>query len=70
LQRARETMGGPGSREADALLLFTLERTADAFAEGEPEALKVRPGVLRELVVELVKARLEAGARRARRPAT
>jgi AcrR family transcriptional regulator len=51
-------LGAKGSREADALLLFTLERTADAFAEKEPEALRLRPEALHALVVGLVAARL------------
>jgi hypothetical protein len=56
-----ETVGGRGTREADALLLFTLERTADAFAEGEPEALALRPAALQSLIVDLVRVRIEAG---------
>jgi AcrR family transcriptional regulator len=53
-----EQLGGGRSREADALLLFTLERTADAFAEREPEALRLSADALRALVVDLVRARL------------
>jgi hypothetical protein len=69
LERIRERIGGGvGSREADALLLFTLERTADAFAEGEVEALKVHPEVVRSMVVDLVKARLEPAPTKAQRP--
>ncbi len=64
LARMRKASGAPGSREADALLLFTLERTADAFAEGEPEALELRPGSLRSLIVALVRDRLEPPRRR------
>jgi AcrR family transcriptional regulator len=68
LERIRERMGGgAGSREADALLLFTLERTADALAEGEVEALKVRPEIVRSLVVDLVKTRLETAPKKAPR---
>jgi AcrR family transcriptional regulator len=66
LARMRADTGATGTPEADALLLFTLERTADAFAEGEPEALKLRPDVLRGMIVELVRSRLEAGAKRGR----
>lgn len=46
------------TREADALLLFTLERTADALAEGEPDAIGVRPAQLRALLVDLVRVQL------------
>jgi AcrR family transcriptional regulator len=60
LARIREAVGAPGSREADALLLFTLERTGDAFAEGEPDALELRTDALRSLLVELVGRRLAA----------
>jgi AcrR family transcriptional regulator len=60
LKSIRDEFGGGGSREADALLLFTVERTADAFADGEVEALKVRPDLLRALLVDLVRARLES----------
>lgn len=46
------------THEHDALLLFTLERTADAIADGEPESLRIRVSVLRGLLVDLVAARL------------
>jgi len=55
----RNRSGDTDSREADLLLLFTLERTADALAEDEPEALEVRPELLRKLLVDLVRARLD-----------
>jgi AcrR family transcriptional regulator len=60
LARMRATLGSKGSRAADALLLYTMERTADAFADGEPEALKVNPDDLEALLVELVAVRLQA----------
>jgi AcrR family transcriptional regulator len=47
------------SREEDALLLYTLERTADAIAEDEPRALGVALAPLRQLLVDLVERRLE-----------
>jgi len=47
-----------GSREADVLLLFTIERAADALADGELDALNARREVIRDLLLELVKARL------------
>jgi AcrR family transcriptional regulator len=53
-----EQMPNPGSREADALLLYTLERTADALADGEPEALHVSAEGLEKLLVGLVHARI------------
>ncbi len=62
LARMREAVGVPGSREADALLLFTLERTSDAFAEDEPESLKLSSEALHALIVDLVTARLEPPA--------
>ena len=51
--------GAPfATREADALLLFTTERTADAFASGELEALGLDAGRMRERLVEAVRQRL------------
>lgn len=47
-------------RAADALLLYTLERSADAFAEEEHRVLEVDPDALRALLVGLVEARLNA----------
>ena len=58
LEGIRSTLGDKGSREADALLLFSLERTSDAIADGEPEALQVNAEGLRALLVGLVRARL------------
>lgn len=58
LEGIRSTLGDEGSREADALLLYSLERTSDAIAEGEPEALHVSAEGLRALLVDLVRARL------------
>lgn len=59
LQRLRAAAGDPPSpREQDALLLFTLERTADAMAEDEAEALGLDAAAMRALLVELVAGRL------------
>ncbi|AXQ30164.1 TetR/AcrR family transcriptional regulator [Solimonas sp. K1W22B-7] len=59
LQRLRVTAGDPPcTREQDALLLFTLERTADAMAEDEAEALGLDAAAMRGLLVELVAGRL------------
>jgi len=46
------------SREADALLLYMLERGADALADGEATALGLRPKALRLRLVDLVAARI------------
>jgi AcrR family transcriptional regulator len=59
LARMRATLGSEGSRAADALLLYTMERSADAQADGEPAALEVDPDALEGLLIELVRARLE-----------
>ncbi len=45
-------------RERDALLLFTIERAADALADGEAEALELNHVSLRALLVALVRERL------------
>lgn len=59
LQRMRSDAGdAPATREEDALLLFTLERTADAMAEDEAKSLLLRDKPLRELLVALVAQRL------------
>jgi AcrR family transcriptional regulator len=42
----------------DALLMFTIERTADALGDGEAEALGVDPEALVKLLEELIRARL------------
>jgi len=57
LERLRAAAGDPpGSREDDALLLYTLERTADAIADGEPAALQLRAeGLERRLVEEVAR---------------
>jgi len=50
---------GPGStrtREDDALLLFSLERTCDAIAEGEVAALGLQRSVIVARLCELVRA--------------
>jgi AcrR family transcriptional regulator len=52
-----------GARARHATLLYTIERTADALANDEPETLGVDPGALEDELVRLV-----AGALRARRP--
>lgn len=59
LERLRAAAGDPpGPREEDALLLFTLERTADALADEEAAALGLREARLRELLVDLVAGQL------------
>ena len=59
LARLRAAAGDPPrTREQDALLLFTLERTADAMGEDEAEALGLSAEAMRELLVELVASRL------------
>ncbi len=50
--------GRRATREADALLLFSIERTADAFADDEPHALGLDGDLLQALLVDLVRARL------------
>lgn len=49
----------PGDREADALLLFTFERTCDAIAGGEADGLGLDAAQLESLLIE----RLAAGLR-------
>lgn len=46
------------SRESDALLLFALERSADAMADGETRALELDALDFRALLVDVVRARL------------
>ncbi|PPE73619.1 hypothetical protein C3942_12525 [Solimonas fluminis] len=59
LARLRAAAGDPPRpREQDALLLFTLERSADAMAEDEAEALGLDPAAMRALLVERVTAAL------------
>lgn len=55
---AMARLGGPDPRrrEADALLLFTVERAADALADGEARALGLRPAEVRARLVEMVAA--------------
>jgi AcrR family transcriptional regulator len=48
----------PSAREEHALLLFTLERAADALADGEAAALGLRPTNLQALLVQLIAAQL------------
>jgi AcrR family transcriptional regulator len=54
----RRASGAGATREQDALLLLTLERAADAIADGETEALRLRAGAFRALLVDRVAARL------------
>lgn len=59
LARLRAAAGdAPRSREQDALLLFTLERCADAMAEDEADALGLDAEAMRALLVERVMAAL------------
>jgi AcrR family transcriptional regulator len=67
-ERARQLdamarLAGPGDRAGDALLLYLVERAADAIADGEPPGLGVPAGAL----IELLASRVEARLRRARR---
>ena len=48
---------GRRTRAADALLLYTLERTADAIADGEPDALGIDEQALVEQLVALLSLR-------------
>lgn len=50
LDRMRTLGGGRHSRAADALILLTLERTCDAIADGELEALGAAPAALVTLI--------------------
>lgn len=50
LDRMRTLGGGRHSRAADALVLLTLERTCDAIADGELEALGAAPSALVTLI--------------------
>lgn len=59
-QRAARERPRGEDRARDAMLLYTLERTADALAEQEHRVLEVDPDALRALLVELVAARLDA----------
>ncbi len=63
LAKMRADLGDGGSREEDALMLFTTERTADAIAEGEPAALGVKSEGLRALLVDMVTKRLDPRAK-------
>ena len=51
----------PRSREQDAVTLFTIERVADALADGEASALSLDAPRLRELLVGLVRAGMPEG---------
>ena len=52
------TAGCAATPEADALLLFTLERVCDSIAEGETEELGLAAGRMTRLLVELVESHL------------
>ncbi|WP_437522322.1 TetR/AcrR family transcriptional regulator [Sorangium sp. So ce726] len=52
--------GGAGGRAEDALLLYLVERTADALADGEPAALGVPADALIDLLVARIEARFDA----------
>ena len=54
----------PGAREADALLLFTFERTCDAIAGGEATALGLQRRELQSLLVRALAGHLTDGAMR------
>jgi AcrR family transcriptional regulator len=59
MARLREaTTRGARTREADALLLFTLERVCDAIADGETEELGLRSRSTTRLLEELVEKHL------------
>jgi len=61
LARLREAAGAPpASREEDALHLLTMERAADAVADGEAAALGLRLPQFRALLVEQVRRQLAA----------
>jgi hypothetical protein len=53
-----QASGRERTRDADALALFTIERTADACAEEEPASLALGNDLLQALLVYLVRARL------------
>ena len=55
---------GRGSRERDALLLFTVERVADSLADGEATALELDRIAVERLLVELVRTRIATARRR------
>ena len=60
LEGLRQAAGAPpASREEDALLLLTVERAADAVADGEVAALGLRMPRFRALLVELLQRPLK-----------
>jgi hypothetical protein len=61
--RAGGELAPRGDRARDLLLLYTLERAADALAEGELESLAVRRADLVSLLETLVASALERGER-------
>jgi AcrR family transcriptional regulator len=59
MAKLREARGrGKGAVEADALLLFTLERVCDAIADGETSELGLRTGATTRLLEQLVEKHL------------
>jgi AcrR family transcriptional regulator len=58
IARLRRVSGARGSREADAMLLFTMERACDALADGELAALRLRSGRITRHLERLVAAHL------------
>ena len=66
MEKIRTDLGNEGSRESDALLLYTMERTSDAIADGEPDSLQLNAEALRALLVDLLITRLTPGRARAR----
>lgn len=48
----------PNAREADAFLLYSIERTADALADDEPKTLDLDIDGMRALLVDAVRQRL------------
>ena len=61
---SKTTRGGrtARSREEDALLLFSVERAADAVADGEAESLGLRARPFREALIALLVRRMEPPA--------
>lgn len=59
MQRLRGGLASPGQAERDALQLYTIERTCDAIAEDEAQALRLSPARLVELLREIVARSLD-----------
>jgi AcrR family transcriptional regulator len=61
LRELRARRGRPGrSRGEDAVLLLAMERSADALADGEIDALDVPPAAVRAALVQMVERHLSA----------